>query len=176
MLIYFLRHASAGKKRPNPAADEKRPLDKEGVVQCRYVGTLLTALDVHVDVVITSPLKRATQTASLVGNEVGFEGKVQYSDALRPTATFEDFRGLLHTYEKNEAILVVGHNPTLTEFVSQLVSGGSSKKSIELKKGGVARVDYNGKRAVLNWSLTPRIARALYDSAQTSSLPNTDRK
>ena len=176
MLIYFLRHASAGSKRVNPASDEKRPLDKDGVVQCRYIGTLLSSMDVHVDAIISSPLKRATQTASLVGNEIGFDGKLQISDALRPDATIDDFRALLRSCERHESIMVVGHNPTLTEFISQIVTGGGSKKSVELKKGGVARVDYSGKRAVLNWSITPRIARSLYDSAQTSSLPNTDRK
>ena len=71
MIIYFMRHANAGEKRADPVKDEKRPLDKDGVLQCRYVGALLAALDVQVDQVITSPLKRATQTASLVGNEIG---------------------------------------------------------------------------------------------------------
>lgn len=176
MLIYFLRHASAGQKRANTASDEKRPLDKEGVVQCRYIGTLLASLDVHVDAILSSPLKRATQTASLVGNEIGFDGKLQLCDALRPDAKFDDFRNVLRACEKYEAIMVVGHNPTLTEFVSQIVTNGGSKKSVELKKGGVARVDYSSKRAMLNWSLTPRIARALYDSAHSKSLPNTERK
>lgn len=176
MLIYFLRHASAGQKRTNPSTDEKRPLDKDGVVQCRYIGTLLASMDVHVDAMLSSPLKRATQTASLVGNEIGFDGKLQICEALRPDATFDDFRDLLRVCEKYESIMVVGHNPTLTEFISQIVTNRATKKSIEMKKGGVARVDYSTKRAVLNWSVTPRMAKALYDSAQTSSLPKTERK
>ncbi|HEY3927941.1 MAG TPA: phosphohistidine phosphatase SixA [Candidatus Koribacter sp.] len=176
MIIYFLRHANAGEKRTDPVKDEKRPLDKDGVLQCRYVGALLAALDVQVDQIITSPLKRAMQTASLVGNDIDFGGKLQVSDTLRPSATFEEFRDLLTSCAKFEAIMVVGHNPNLTEFVSQIVTHGGSRKSIELKKGGIARVDYSPKRSVLNWMITPKLARALYGSAHTKSLPKTSRK
>jgi phosphohistidine phosphatase len=176
MIIYFLRHANAGEKRADSVKDEKRPLDKDGVVQCRYVGALLSALDVQVDQIITSPLKRAMQTASLVGNDIDFASKLQVSDSLRPSATFEQFRQLIHACAKHEAIMVVGHNPSLTEFVSQIVTNGGSKKSIELKKGGIARVDYSPKRSVLNWMVTPKLARALYGSAHSKSLPKTLRK
>ena len=176
MIIYFLRHANAGEKRADPVKDEKRPLDKDGVLQCRYLGALLAALDVQVDQIISSPLKRATQTAALVGNDIGFDAKLQLSDSLRPSATFEDFRELIHACAKYEAIMVVGHNPSLTEFISQIVTNGGSRKSIELKKGGISRVDYSPKRSVLNWMITPRLARALYGSAHTKSLPKTARK
>jgi phosphohistidine phosphatase len=176
MIIYFLRHANAGEKRADPIKDEKRPLDKDGVLQCRYIGALLAALDVQVDQIVSSPLKRATQTASLVGNDIGFDAKLQISDSLRPAATFEDFRELVQACAKYEAIMVVGHNPNLTEFVSQIVTNGGSRKSIELKKGGIARVDYSPKRSVLNWMVTPRLARALYNSAHSKSLPKTSRK
>jgi len=67
MIIYFLRHASAGEPLVNPKKDEKRALDKEGIEQCGYVGRALAAIEAQVDVIISSPLKRCTQTASLVG-------------------------------------------------------------------------------------------------------------
>ena len=92
MIIYFLRHASAGVPVSNLKKDEKRALDETGVEQCGYVGRALAALDAQVDVILSSPLKRAAQTASLVGNEMGYEGKLQLEDALRPSASFADFR------------------------------------------------------------------------------------
>ena len=85
MILYFLRHASAGEPVSNPKKDEKRALDETGIEQCGYVGRALAALDAQVDIIISSPLKRAAQTASLVGNEMGYEGKLQLEDALRPT-------------------------------------------------------------------------------------------
>src|SRR5919206_2535812 len=116
MIIYFLRHASAGQHVGNPKKDEKRALDETGVEQCGYVGRALTALDTQVDVIISSPLKRAAQTASLVGNELGYEKKLLLDDALRPDAGFGDFRKLLDKYSKYESVMVVGHNPNLSEF------------------------------------------------------------
>ncbi len=76
------------------------------------MGRALAALDVQVDIILSSPLKRAAQTASLVGNEMGYEGKLQLEDALRPSATFADFRKMLDKYARHDAIMVVGHNPT----------------------------------------------------------------
>ena len=65
--------------------------------RCGYVGRALAAIEAQVDVILSSPLKRATQTASLVGNEMGYEGKLQMEPALRPGATFADFRlSLIH--------------------------------------------------------------------------------
>ena len=116
MIIYFLRHASAGEHLANPKKDEKRALDEDGIEQCGIVGRALAALDVQIDVIISSPLKRAAQTASLIGNELGYEGKLQMEDALRPEASFADFRKLLEKYAKYEAIMVVGHNPNLRNF------------------------------------------------------------
>src|SRR5216683_206189 len=122
MIIYFLRHASAGEHLANPKKDEKRALDKEGIEQCGYVGRALVALEVQVDVIVSSPLKRATQTASLVGNELGYEGKLQIDTGLRPGAGIADFRKLLEKYARQEAVMVVGHNPNLSQFLGMMIS------------------------------------------------------
>ena len=84
MIVYFLRHANAGQKRLNPVQDEKRPLDKEGIEQCRYVGRLLNGLDVHVDLILTSPLKRATQTASTVWKRDRLRGEDRNDPGAAP--------------------------------------------------------------------------------------------
>ena len=70
----------------NPKKDERRPLDEEGSLQARYVGHVLANLDVQVEHIISSPLKRALQTASLVANEMAFEAQIELDDALRPEA------------------------------------------------------------------------------------------
>jgi len=176
MIIYFLRHANAGQSVVNPKKDEKRALDETGVEQCGYVGRALTALDAQVDVIISSPLKRAAQTASLVGNEMGYEGKLQLDNALRPEASFADFRKLLDKYAKYEAIMVVGHNPNLSEFLGRLITESDCEAGVELKKGGVAKVELGRNSAVLNWSITPKVLRTLYSAAAESSRPKSSRK
>ena len=160
----------------SPKKDEKRALDKEGIEQCGYVGRALTALNVQVDTIVSSPLKRATQTASLVGNELGYEGKLQLDDALRPAAGFADFRRLLEKYSKQEAIMVVGHNPNLSQFLGAVISDSGCEASIDLKKGAVAKVEMRRTLGTMQWCFTPKGIRALYDAAVESSRPNTSRK
>lgn len=174
--LYFLRHASAGVHFPSAKRDEKRALDKEGIEQCGYIGRALTALGVQVDVIVSSPLKRCTQTASLVGNELGHEGKLQLDAALRPEATLPDFRKLLEKYARQEAIMVVGHNPNLSQFLGAVICDSGCEASLELKKGAVAKVEMRRSFGTLQWCVTPKVLRVLYDTAVESSRPNTSRK
>jgi phosphohistidine phosphatase len=176
MIIYFLRHASAGEPFANLKKDEKRALDKEGIEQCGYVGRALAAIEAQVDCIVSSPLKRATQTASLVGNEMGYEGKLQIEAALRPGATFADFRRMLEKYSRQESLMVVGHNPNLSQFLGTVISESGCEASVELKKGAVARVDMRRSSGTLQWCLTPKALRTLYTTAVESSRPNTSRK
>jgi phosphohistidine phosphatase len=176
MIVYFLRHASAGKSMLNPKKDERRPLDEEGILQSRYVGRLLAGLDVQVDQIISSPLKRARQTASLVANELAFEQAVQLDDALRPEAEFEQFQAMLARCKKHEAVMVVGHNPSFTEFLSKSISSETGAAQIDFKKCAVAKVEMNGKTGTMQWLVTAKIARALQTSLKASSRPKTSRK
>jgi phosphohistidine phosphatase len=176
MIVYFLRHANAGTRLASPKKDEKRALDKEGIEQCGYVGRALAALDVQVDAVISSPLKRSTQTASLVGNEMGYEGKLQIDPGLRPQASFAEFRKLLDKFAKLEAIMVVGHNPNLSEFLGRIVSATGCEADLDLRKGAVAKVELQRTSGSLQWCLTPKVLRTLYDAAAESSRPKSSRK
>jgi len=176
MILYFLRHASAGEHVMNPKKKKKRALDKEGIEQCGYVGRALAALNVQVDTIVSSPLKRCTQTASLVGNELGYEGKLQIDAGLRPGAGFADFRKLLEKYARQEAVMVVGHNPNLSQFLGSVISDSGCEASLDLKKGAVAKVEMRRTTGTLQWCVTPKLLRTLYDTAVESSRPNTSRK
>ncbi|HZQ67654.1 MAG TPA: phosphohistidine phosphatase SixA [Terriglobales bacterium] len=176
MVVYFLRHASAGERVSNPKKDEKRALDKNGIEQCGEVGRALAALDVHVDAIISSPLKRATQTASLVGNELSYEGKLQLEDGLKPSAAYADFRKMLEKYSKLESVMVVGHNPNLSEFLGRAISEPGGQANTDLKKGAIARVELSRTSGVLQWMFTPKIVRTVQAAAAESSRPKTSRK
>jgi phosphohistidine phosphatase len=176
MILYFLRHANAGERVANPKKDEKRALDKDGIEQCGYVGRALAAMDVQVDAIVSSPLKRSTQTAVLVGNEMGHEGKLVIDPALRPGASFSEFRKLLDKHAKLESVMVVGHNPNLSEFLGRTISDSGCQASVELKKGAVAKVDMYRNTGSLQWCLTPRMLRSLYKATTESSRPKTSRK
>lgn len=172
MQIFFLRHANAGEPKLNPAKDAKRPLDKLGIEQSHDVGRALAALNVTVDAIISSPLKRATQTAAVVANEIDHEEKVVIDNALRPGATWDQFQELLRRYSRKDAIMVVGHNPTMTEFLNRLV--GAPPTVLELKKGAIARVEKEDRRAaVLKWCMPPKMVRSIQEAAASSSRPKT---
>lgn len=172
MQIFFLRHANAGEPKLNPAKDEKRPLDKLGIEQSHDVGRALAALNITVDAIISSPLKRATQTAAVVANEIDHEDKVITDNALRPGATYEQFQELLRGYSRKDAIMVVGHNPTMTEFLNKLI--GAAPRSVEVKKGSIARVEKEGRKgAVLKWCFPPKVVRSIQQASASSSRPKT---
>ena len=183
MNIYILRHASAGIKRVNPILDRKRPLDKEGKRQCLQLAHVLNAMKLQFDVIISSPLKRSMQTASFVGTEMGYEQKILSSPALAPEGTLADFQKLLREYADFENVLVVGHNPNLTSFVSSLLipaaacpamSGGLIP--VRLRKGSLARLNMARGPATMQWLLDARTVRSLYATSTDKSRRKTSRK
>src|SRR5260370_29950371 len=122
------------------------------------MGRMLANLDVQVEQIITSPLKRARQTASLVANELAFESAVQLDDALRPEAQLPHFQAMLARLHKHESIMVGGHNPSLTEFLSKTISGGALAAHIDLNKCTGAGTGTARRHGTLEWQGTPKIA------------------
>jgi len=187
MNIYILRHASAGIRRINPILDRKRPLDKEGKRHCLQLALVLNAMNLQFDLIVSSPLKRSMQTASLVGTEAGYESQIVSSAALAPDATFEQFRKLLTECAGYENVLLVGHNPNLTQFVGSLLApatsfpamdapGNNGLTPVRLRKGSLARLNFTRGPATLQWLLDPRTVRALYATCTTKSRSKTSRK
>ncbi|MGA2086320.1 MAG: phosphohistidine phosphatase SixA [Terracidiphilus sp.] len=175
MNLYLMRHASAGLRRGNALLDEKRALIKEGKEQCILMARVLSALDVQIDVIVSSPLKRALQTAQFVGTELGYDAKVEISPALGPGADFAAFQNLLAKYADREGVLAVGHNPNVFQFLGRLVSGNGGA-AIRMRKGSIARIDLDRHPPLLQWLIDPRTARSIYLSVAKSSRPKTSRK
>jgi phosphohistidine phosphatase len=176
MNLYLLRHGSAGQRKINPIADRKRPLDKEGKQQCILLGTMLNSLKLQFDVVVSSPLKRALQTATLVGTETGFEKKIQLSEALAPTGTWRDFQRLLESVSGAEDVLLVGHSPNQPEFLNRLLYPVGGKSVLRLRKGALALVNLERGPAKLLWLIDPRVLRAAQSSTTKRSRAKTSRK
>lgn len=180
--LYIMRHASAGTRRANEKLDVKRSLDKEGKQHCFHLAHVLNGLKVNFDLVVSSPLKRCLQTAQLIGTETGYEAKILHAEALRPGADFAQFQRLVHECRTYENVLMVGHNPTLTLFLGQLigqvaVDGDTSAMArVRLRKGSLARVTLERGSGLLQWMLEPRIVRALYTTSTKSSRRKTSRK
>jgi phosphohistidine phosphatase len=171
MNLFILRHASAGTKRTNPVLDLKRPLDKDGKRHCLQLAHVLNALKISFDLIISSPLKRSLQTASLVGTETGYEAPILLSKGLAPEARLVDFQKLLEECQGRENILFVGHNPNLQSFLGSLLVPASTRAEAQtrLRKGSIARLNMLRRPASLQWLLDPRTVRALYATSNRSS-------
>jgi phosphohistidine phosphatase len=175
MILYLMRHADAGMRRENPKLDDKRALVKEGKEQCMLMARTMSALRVQIDVIVSSPLKRALQTAQFVGTELGYEAKVEVSSALGPEADFAAFQKLIEKYADREGVLLVGHNPNLFKFLGRIITGNGAA-GVRMRKGSVARIDMAKHPPLLQWLVDPRMARWIYASATKSSRPKTSRK
>ena len=178
MNLFILRHASAGTRRANPVLDLKRPLDKDGKRHCLQLAYVLNAMKIQFDLIVSSPLKRSIQTASLVGTETGYETEIQISKALAPEATLREFQHLIHQFRDRENVLVVGHNPNINSFLGSLLIPASahSAAQVRLRKGSLARLSLTRGPATLQWLLDPRTVRALYATSTKSSRRKTSKK
>jgi phosphohistidine phosphatase len=182
MNLFILRHASAGLRRINPLLDAKRPLDKEGKRHCLQLAHVLNALQLNFDLIVSSPLKRALQTASLIATETGYETAIQLSNGLAPEASWTDFQRLMQEFKDRENVLVVGHNPNINSFLGTLmVPQPASAKvpqvaTVRLRKGSLAKVSMARGPASLQLLLDPRTVRALYATSTKSSRRRTSRK
>lgn len=175
MILYLMRHADAGVPRENAKLDQKRGLVKEGKEQCMLMARLLSTLKVQVDVIVSSPLKRALQTAQFVGTELGYESSVEVSSALGPEADYAAFQKLIEKYADREGVLLVGHNPNLFKFLGRIITGNGGA-GVRMRKGSVARIAFDRHPPLLQWLVDPRMARWIYASVAKSSRPKTSRK
>ena len=86
---------------------------------------------------------------------------------------------MLDKYSKHEAIMVVGHNPSISEFLARIIGKAGCEAQVDFKKGAVARVETVRHTATMNWFFTPKIARELQAAGAAvaeKSIPKTSRK
>jgi phosphohistidine phosphatase len=136
MHIYFLRHGEASSNAQY--GDSERPLTKRGVHQATLVGTLLQRTNIVIDATLSSPLKRAHDTASTVLLNFNRQQVVLSEFLLNgsdPDQLFEQLNRL-----NVSSALLVGHEPYLSEIISLLV-GGNRNVEIEMRKCSLALVD-----------------------------------
>jgi len=161
MNLYVLRHAEAEEKGPKWSGhDHERPLTADGIKKFERSTKGIKALELELDLVMSSTFVRARQTAEIFVRELNVDGKLEFSLHLIPTG---DPRKLIadlrQSYLDRENIVIVGHEPYLSELVSTLV-GGDIYCQLELKKGGLCKLEARkleyGHCATLKWLLTPR--------------------
>jgi phosphohistidine phosphatase len=160
--IYLVRHGLAEQRGDAWPDDAKRPLTDEGMARMRKSVRGLSRLGVTFDVVLTSPLVRAKQTAEIVAAGVTQRPSLITTDALSPDGSFAAIVADLEKHARKKRIALVGHEPGIGELAARLIG---SRHAIEFKKGAVCRIDLEtlppSGPGALRWLLTPRIMRAI---------------
>jgi phosphohistidine phosphatase len=165
MLLYLVRHAIAGDPDPGRWPDDReRPLTAEGEKKFRQAALGLRALVPSVDVVLSSPLVRAWQTAIILREKADWPAP-QRLDALGLATAPADVLDALLPHASAKSIALVGHEPTMHELASYLLTGDASAVRIAVRKGAVICLQCpdapRAASADLEWVLQPRILRNL---------------
>ena len=160
--IYLVRHAIAAERGRQWPDDTKRPLTHKGAARMRQIVMGLRALGVEFDLVLTSPLVRARQTAELLIAGVRSKPALEVTDALAPGEPPVKVAAMLAKHAGRCSIALVGHEPGLGELAAWLTG---SNKPFVMKKGGVCRIEVTAmppaRQGQVVWHATPKMLRAL---------------
>ena len=162
MNLYILRHGIAADRSSEYPDDNLRPLTRKGIDRMRREAKGMSAIGVAPDLIISSTLVRAIQTAEIVQQGLSAPSSMANSEALVPWAhPSQILRELAESHSTLSSVMVVGHEPHLSSLVSYILTGEVSWL-ISLKKGALCSIDLSPSgRGQLLWALAPRQLRAL---------------
>jgi len=153
MILYFLRHGRAEQHSNGP--DSERRLTKKGTHELQGAASLWRRLKLRPDVILTSPLVRAVETAEIARDALGLKKEAEADDRLRPGATWDSLAQAMADRHQAARVLFVRHNPDF-ESAIELLSGAAA---IRLRPGGVACLEFPGVpepgRGEIAWLLDP---------------------
>lgn len=154
--LYFLRHGIAAEPDEWRGSDFDRPLTSEGRTRMGREAKSISKLDLDLDCILTSPLVRAKQTAQIVADVIKMSDRLVDDARLGPNFAIELLADILSERVKANAMMLVGHDPTMTKTIGRLVGGAR----IDLKKGGLALVrlpDLPSLNGELLWLAPPKL-------------------
>lgn len=140
--------------------DADRPLTPKGKRQLRQIANAMKNMDLRFTLILSSPFVRARRTAEIIAKLLKLKNHVAFSDGLTPDGDPKTLIQQLNELKPaSENVLLVGHEPYLSQLIARLISGGSAT-AIDLKKGGLCRLEAEplrfGRCATLTWLLTPK--------------------
>jgi len=164
MYCLLLRHGIAVERDEWEGSDVDRPLTKHGAKRVAQAAAGLNRLEARPTHVLSSPLKRAIETAMIAHRSLRVRSAVQIIDALLPDAPSSQLLSILHDLPPESYVLCIGHEPQLGMTASVLLSGRATT-SFPLKKAGACLIELpvlpKPGRGVLRWWLTPSQLRAI---------------
>jgi phosphohistidine phosphatase len=162
MKLYLVRHGIATQRLGGAiTTDAQRPLTEEGRNETRVVASALRRLGVAPDLIVSSPLVRAFQTAEILAEVLTRSTQVELCEALAPGGNASDLYKALRSFKEANEIFLVGHEPDMGRLAGTLLWAGP-ELDIPFKKAGVCRVDVTSlpptAPGTLKWFITPKVA------------------
>jgi phosphohistidine phosphatase len=155
--LYLIRHGLAEERGSAWSDDARRPLTEKGMSSMRKEARGLARLGVSLEVVLSSPLVRARQTAELVSTGLDPRPPIVSVDSLAPEGSYPELVADLEKHARRSRIALVGHEPAIGELAARLIG---SRHPVEFKKGAVCRIDVEELPPTgpghLRWFLTPK--------------------
>ncbi|HEU5182218.1 MAG TPA: histidine phosphatase family protein [Candidatus Polarisedimenticolia bacterium] len=166
MTLYLLRHAIAAPRDAKRYPDDgKRPLTAKGAERMRAAARGIRALGLRPRRIHSSPLLRCMQTAEILAAELRPNPSVIPTPQLGPEGSARAVLKSLHAERPQRDVLLVGHEPDLSELASLLLDGSGRTAFVKMKKAAFCRIDIEGVpdagRGRLAYLLPPRILRQL---------------
>jgi phosphohistidine phosphatase len=158
MNLYLMRHAIAIEPDEN-TEDSQRPLTEKGRKKLNKIARNLEKLELGFDLILTSPYLRTRQTADVVADTLNIKKScIVESENLTPPGFADKLVEEINAREAVENLLIVGHEPFLSQLIGVLVAGDASL-SLDMKKAGLCKLSIEqlsyGRCATLEWLLTP---------------------
>lgn len=167
MNLYLLRHGIAvAADDPAIIHDYQRPLTSKGIKRTRRAARGMRRLGIDFDIILTSPLLRARQTADIVAATLGQESRLEEISGLAPESSVEHLLFGLTRYQDRNDLLLVGHQPLLGQTLASLIDDSQGAElNIDLRKGSLCKIEIDGLPAnrpgTLHWLLTAKQLRLL---------------
>jgi phosphohistidine phosphatase len=167
MNVYLMRHGIAvAADAAGVSSDSERPLTPKGVKRLRRAARGLARLNIAFSSILTSPVLRARQTAEIVAQSLGLEAKLEEVSGLAPEGSVEHLILGLTRFHDQEDVLVVGHEPLLSDAASFLLLGkNKSRLNMRFRKGGLCCIEIDDlpptNPGLLHWHLTAKQLRLL---------------
>ncbi|MDX2149720.1 MAG: histidine phosphatase family protein [Bryobacteraceae bacterium] len=159
MQIYLLRHAIAEDGKPG-GRDADRALVPEGKRKLREVLRHAKAAGVKPSLILTSPLKRALETAEIASSVLGYQAELLQTSALEPGSSPHAAWDEVRVHKDEKAVMLVGHEPLFSALTAHLLN--TPTLAVDFKKGALVRIDVSGfapqPRGVLKWMMTAKLA------------------
>lgn len=164
MNLYIVRHGIAVSLiSPDVKGDEERWLTDRGKERMGEIAKGLKALGVKPDLLLSSPLVRAKQTAEILAKTLGCKERLQVTEALSPGFSITELCEVILEAGTPDNVMIVGHEPDLSELISMMV-WGEDHGEVMMKKGGVALLSFGSlppgeQGVVLQWLIPPKVLR-----------------